>query len=127
MARFVKSEYTRQYKSNMAPLHPGEMLLAEFMEPLHLSVHRLSELTGIHATHLKAVVAKRAALTTEDAFRLARYFSTTIDFWIHLQNTYDVRDFETSAHLMAAVRRIKPHRRVDGCLVVERKKACSAG
>ena len=74
----------------MKPAHPGEMLSAEFMKPLALTVNRLAMDLRVPATRIHELVHERRAITADTALRLARYFNNTPEFWMNLQTWYDL-------------------------------------
>jgi antitoxin HigA-1 len=74
----------------MAPVHPGEILREDFMKPLGLSVNRLALELHVPATRIGEIVHQRRRITAETALRLARYFKTNAEFWLNLQNYYDL-------------------------------------
>jgi addiction module HigA family antidote len=75
----------------LAPIHPGEILLEEFMKPLDLNAHQLALALRVPADRIQQIVAGERALSADTALRLARYFGTTPEFWMNLQASYDVR------------------------------------
>ena len=74
----------------MAPVHPGEILREDFMRPLGLSVNKLALELHVPATRIGEIVHERRRITAETALRLARYFKTNAEFWLNLQNFYDL-------------------------------------
>jgi addiction module HigA family antidote len=72
------------------PVHPGEVLLEEFLKPLGLSQNRLALDIGVHPRRINEIVLKKRSITANTALRLARYFGTTPEFWLGLQNQYDL-------------------------------------
>ena len=74
----------------MPAIHPGEILLEEFMKPYRLSQYRLSKDIGVHPRRINEIVQGKRAITVNTALRLARYFCTTADFWLGLQSDYDL-------------------------------------
>jgi antitoxin HigA-1 len=74
----------------MAPVHPGEILREDFMKPLGLSVNKLALELHVPATRIGEIVHERRRITAETALRLARYFKTNAEFWLNLQNFYDL-------------------------------------
>jgi addiction module HigA family antidote len=72
-----------------APVHPGEVLLEDFMKPLVLTANRLALELHVPATRIGEIVHERRRITAETALRLARYFRTNAEFWLNLQNFYD--------------------------------------
>ena len=77
-------------KKLLAPIHPGEILRAEFMEPLGLSMNRLALDLRVPVTRIAEIVHERRGITPDTALRLARYFNTSPSFWLNLQTTYDL-------------------------------------
>jgi len=72
------------------PIHPGEILLEEFMEPLRLSEKNLSEALGVDVERINRIVTGRSKISADIALRLARYFGTTPQLWMNLQSKYDL-------------------------------------
>jgi antitoxin HigA-1 len=72
------------------PIHPGEILRAEFMEPLQLSMNRLALDLRVPVTRVAEIVHERRGITPDTALRLARYFNTSASFWLNLQSAYDL-------------------------------------
>jgi antitoxin HigA-1 len=71
-------------------VHPGEILKAEFMEPLGLSSYRLAKELHVSAPRINDLVRERRSITADTAMRLSRYFGTTSQFWLNLQNKHDI-------------------------------------
>lgn len=74
----------------LPPIHPGEILRAEFMAPMGLSMNRLALDLHVPVTRIAEIVHERRAITPETALRLARYFNTNPGFWLNLQAAYDL-------------------------------------
>jgi addiction module HigA family antidote len=74
----------------LPPIHPGEILRADFMEPLRLSMNRLALDLRVPVTRVAEIVHERRGITPDTALRLARYFNTTAGFWMNLQVAYDL-------------------------------------
>jgi len=74
----------------LPPIHPGEILLEEFLKPLGLSQYRLAQDIGVSPRRINEIVHGKRAITANTALRLARYFGTTARFWLNLQNRYDL-------------------------------------
>jgi len=72
------------------PVHPGEVLLEEFLKPMGLSQNRLSLEIGVHPRRINEIVLGKRRITADTALRLARYFGTSPQFWMGLQNDYDL-------------------------------------
>jgi addiction module HigA family antidote len=74
----------------LPPVHPGEILLAEFLEPLGLSQYRLAHDISVPPRRINEIVHGKRAVTADTALRLARYFGTTDRFWLNLQTRFDL-------------------------------------
>jgi addiction module HigA family antidote len=74
----------------LPPIHPGEILRAEFMEPLQLSMNRLALDLRVPVTRIAEIVHERRGISPDTALRLARYFNTSAGFWMNLQTAYDL-------------------------------------
>ena len=72
------------------PVHPGEVLLEEFLKPMGLSQNRLSLEIGVHPRRINEIVLGKRRITADTALRLARYFGMSPQFWMGLQNDYDL-------------------------------------
>ena len=74
----------------MKPIHPGEILLEEFLQPMGISQYRLAKDIHVPARRINEVVHGKRSITADTALRLARYFATTEQFWMNLQTRYDL-------------------------------------
>ena len=74
----------------LEPVHPGEILKHEFMEPLGLSSNALARAIGVTATRINEIVRGRRGITAETALRLARFFDTDAQSWMNLQDHYEL-------------------------------------
>ena len=72
------------------PIHPGELLLEEFLEPMELSQYRLAKDISVPARRINEIVHGKRGITANTALRLARYFDTSERFWMNLQMRYDL-------------------------------------
>jgi addiction module HigA family antidote len=72
------------------PVHPGEVLMEEFLKPLDLSQNRLAIEIGVDARRINEIVQGKRAVTANTALRLARYFDMSPEFWLGLQSQYDL-------------------------------------
>ena len=72
------------------PVHPGEVLLEEFLKPMGLSQNRLGLDIGVHPRRINEIVLQKRRITADTALRLARYFGTSPQFWLGLQTDYDL-------------------------------------
>lgn len=77
-------------KYKLAPVHPGEVLLEEFLKPMGLSQNQLALKIGVPARRINEIVLGKRRITADTALRLARYFGTTARFWLGLQTDYDL-------------------------------------
>lgn len=77
-------------KKKLAPIHPGEVLLEEFLKPLHVSQYRLAIDVSVPPRRINEIVHGKRAITADTALRLARYFGTSDRFWLNLQSRYDL-------------------------------------
>jgi antitoxin HigA-1 len=74
----------------LPPIHPGEILRTEFMEPLQISMNRLALDLRVPVTRIAEIVHERRGISPDTALRLARYFNTSAGFWLNLQTAYDL-------------------------------------
>lgn len=93
-------------KNKMRPIHPGEILREEFLAPLEMSANRLAQVLAVPANRITEIVGERRAITAETALRLSRAFDTTPEFWLNLQQAYELRSAEKV--LGPALKSIKP-------------------
>jgi addiction module HigA family antidote len=77
-------------KRTLPPVHPGEVLLEDFMKPLRLSSSRVAKDLGVSALRISEIVNGKRSVTTDTAMRLARYFGTSAVVWLRLQARYDL-------------------------------------
>ncbi|MGH9355866.1 MAG: HigA family addiction module antitoxin [Terriglobia bacterium] len=74
----------------LKPVHPGEILREEFIEPLGLNPHKVSVALRVSAPAVYEIVREKRSISSDMALRLARYFGTTPEFWFNLQSRYDL-------------------------------------
>ena len=74
----------------LANIHPGEILSLEFLEPLGISAYRLSKDLGIPQTRVSEITKGRRRITADTALRLSKYFGNSAQFWLGLQNDFDI-------------------------------------
>lgn len=93
-------------KRQMAPIHPGEILLEEFLRPMEISQYRLARDINVDPRRINEIVHGQRAITADTAFRLGRYFGMTAQFWLNLQSHYDleVLDMEIGDQIESEVR-----------------------
>ena len=76
--------------TTLAPVHPGEVLLEEFLEPMGISQYRLAKDISVPPRRINEIVHGKRAVTADTALRLSRYFGTSDRFWLNLQTSYDL-------------------------------------
>lgn len=74
----------------MSPIHPGEVLLTEYLEPLGVTQNRVALAIGVPPRRINEIVHGKRRISADTALRLARYFGTTERFWLNLQSRYDL-------------------------------------
>ncbi|MFZ4576022.1 MAG: HigA family addiction module antitoxin [Phycisphaerales bacterium] len=89
------------------PVHPGEILRLDFMEPLGISAYRLAKELGISAQHISRIIKGTRGVSGDVALRLARLFGTSADLWMGLQSRYELDVAEDSAG-QEIRKRVKP-------------------
>ena len=77
-------------KKKLNPIHPGEILLEEFLTPMEISQYRLAKDIHVPPRRINEIVHGKRAITADTALRLARYFGTSAEFWINLQSAYEL-------------------------------------
>lgn len=77
-------------RKKMSPVHPGEILLEEFLEPKKISQYRLAKDINVPPRRINEIVHGKRAITADTALRLARFFGMSPEFWINLQTHYDL-------------------------------------
>jgi len=92
--------------TTITPIHPGEILMAEFVEPLQVSQNRLAVAIGVPPRRINEIVHGKRRVTADTALRLARYFGTTDRFWLNLQTRFDLE--VEKDHLGNTLERIEP-------------------
>jgi|SRR5690606_2248315 len=94
--------------ANLRPVHPGEILLEDFMRPFNLSSTALAKAIGVTAARVNEIVRGRRGITADTALRLARYFGTDAQSWMNLQDNYDLAIAQREVG--TAIRKINPLR-----------------
>src|SRR5579871_2114351 len=77
-------------KKNLAPVHPGEILLEEFMKPLNISQYKLAKQLRVSPIRISEIIHGKRSITADTAIRLGRYFKIEAKFWMNLQASYDL-------------------------------------
>jgi addiction module HigA family antidote len=96
-------------RKKLAPVHPGEILLEEFLKPLGISQYRLAKDINVAARRINEIVHGKRAISADTALRLSRYFSLSERFWMNLQTRYDleVQKDRSKGRIEAEVRRME--------------------
>ena len=74
----------------MSPIHPGEVLLQEYLEPFGVTQHKLAVVIGVPLRQINEIVQGKRRISADSALRLARYFGTTERFWLNLRSRHDL-------------------------------------
>ncbi len=77
-------------KKMIAPIHPGEVLMEEFLKPLEISQYKLAKDINVPARRINEIVHGKRSITADTALRLSRYFNLSERFWLNLQARYDL-------------------------------------
>lgn len=75
-------------------VHPGEVLKEEFLSPMNVSAYTLAKEINVPETRISEIIHGKKAVTADTAIRFAKFFGTTAEFWLHLQNLYDLEKEE---------------------------------
>ncbi len=86
--RTKRNAGARRTAADVAPTHPGEVLLKDYLEPLGMSRSALAKAIGVAQIRVGQIVQGRRAVTPDTALRLARYFNTSAQFWLGMEQTY---------------------------------------
>ena len=73
-------------------IHPGEILKEEFLDEMNLSAYRLAKETNIPQTRISEIIHGKRSVTADTALRFSKFFGTTPEFWLNLQNAYDLEE-----------------------------------
>jgi antitoxin HigA-1 len=73
-----------------APIHPGAILLEEFLEPMNISQYRLAKDINVHPRRINEIIHGKRSISADTALRLSRYFGLSERFWLNLQSRYDL-------------------------------------
>ncbi len=77
--------------SKLPPIHPGEILRDLYLEPLELTPYALAKRLNVPRTRIERLVAQKTGITSDTALRLAKFFKTAPEFWMNLQNSFDLK------------------------------------
>ncbi len=78
--------------NKLSNVHPGEILLEEFLKPMEITAYRLSKSIGIPQTRTSQIIKGKRGITADTALRLSKYFGTSPKFWLGLQDDYDLEE-----------------------------------
>jgi antitoxin HigA-1 len=93
--------------TQLSPIHPGETLRGDVLDPLHMSVNQLAKALGVDSARLNEIVRGRRGITADTALRLARYLGNSAEFWLGLQLDYELR-LARQAKLKQIEREVQP-------------------
>ncbi|MGA2585524.1 MAG: HigA family addiction module antitoxin [Candidatus Aminicenantales bacterium] len=87
-------------------IHPGEILLEEFLKPMGITAYRLSKETKIDQTRISEIIRGKRSISVDTALRFAKFFGNSPEFWINLQNHFDIE--EKKSEMEQKLKKIKP-------------------
>ena len=90
--------------------HPGEILKQEFLKPLRISGYALAKAIGVNAQRVSDITLKKVGISADIAMRLGKFFGTSAEFWMNLQDAYELAT--ARKHIEKALSKIKPYRKV---------------
>lgn len=90
------------------PVHPGEILLEEFLKPMGISQYRLAESIRVPARRINEIVLEKRGITADTALRLSRFFGNSAQFWMNLQTRYELESARESS-ASSIDREVRPH------------------
>jgi len=94
----------------LSNIHPGEILLEEFLKPLNVSAYRLSKDIGIPQTRTSEIIKGNRSITADTALRLSYYFGNSAKFWLGLQNDFDLEEEKKiKGQELKHIKRLKEH------------------
>lgn len=85
-------------KRDFAPIHPGEVLLHDFMEPMGITQYRVAKEISVSPRRINQIVHGERAISADTALRLSRYFGLTDQYWLNLQSLYDLQMAKEQLH-----------------------------
>jgi addiction module HigA family antidote len=95
--------------ARLANVHPGDVLLEDFLKPLELSQNALARAIGVSPRRINEICLRQRAVSADTAIRLSRYFGTSKEFWLGLQNGYDTEEAERKYNYNKIKRGKFPH------------------
>ena len=95
-------------KRDFDPIHPGEILLEEFLKPMEITQYRLAKSISVPQRRISEIVQGKRSITADSALRLSRYFDMEAQFWLNLQSRYDL--IKTEAEIKSRLdKEVTPH------------------
>jgi addiction module HigA family antidote len=88
----ITHEKERIMAKRISNIHPGEILLEEFLKPMGISAYRLSKETKIDQTRISEIIKGKRSISVDTALRFSKFFSNSPEFWINLQNHFDIEE-----------------------------------
>ena len=88
----------------LLPIHPGEILKEEFLDPMEISPYKLAKDIGVPQTQISQIIHGKRSITPVTAVRFSLYFGNSIEFWLNLQRDYDLEIMEDQIPLIKVVR-----------------------
>jgi len=98
---------SKKIQARIPNVHPGDVLLEDFLKPMEISQYRLAKEIGVSESTVSDVVNGRRGVTADIALRLARYFAVSAQFWLNLQEMYDIEEVERK--IGKEIEKIRPH------------------
>lgn len=86
--------------TDLYPVSPGEILEEEFLKPMHISAYKLAKEVHIPQSRLSDIISGKRRITADTAMRLAQYFGTTPQFWLNIQNQFDLDRLKASDKIL---------------------------
>jgi len=77
--------------NKLPAIHPGEILREEYMAPLNMTAYALAKKLHVPRTRIERIIAEKTAISPDTALRLAKFFNTTAQFWLNMQNDYELK------------------------------------
>ena len=90
----------------LKPVHVGDILYEEFMQPYHITAYRLARMTGLSQTQIGRIIKGKRGITADTALRFAQVFSTSPEFWLNIQNRYYIDSI--NAETKENIKQIQP-------------------
>lgn len=90
----------------ISSIHPGEILQEEFLKPMGITAYRLSKETNIDQTRISEIIKGKRSISVDTALRFAKFFGNSPEFWINLQNHFDIE--EKKAKMEKDLKKIRP-------------------